>query len=118
MVGKRIRMERIMDRVSGKTVIVPMDHGVTLGPMRGLTDMRQTINAVAAGGANAIVIHKGLVGGWAPQERQRCGSDRPPFGEHLHGAGPQLQSPGVLRGGGHQARSGCRFHPREHRGGR
>jgi fructose-bisphosphate aldolase / 2-amino-3,7-dideoxy-D-threo-hept-6-ulosonate synthase len=61
MVGKRIRMERIMDRVSGKTVIVPMDHGVTLGPMAGLTDMRQTINAVAAGGANAIVIHKGLV---------------------------------------------------------
>ena len=61
MVGKRVRMERIMDRVSGKTVIVPMDHGVTLGPMAGLTDMRQTINAVAAGGANAIVIHKGLV---------------------------------------------------------
>jgi predicted phospho-2-dehydro-3-deoxyheptonate aldolase len=29
--------------------------------MPGLTDMRQTINAVAAGGANAIVIHKGLV---------------------------------------------------------
>lgn len=61
MVGKRIRMERIMDRTSGKTVIVPMDHGVTLGPMAGLIDMRQTINAVANGGANAIVIHKGLV---------------------------------------------------------
>ena len=61
MVGKRIRMERIMNRDSGKTVIVPMDHGVTLGPLAGLTDMRQTINAVARGGANAIVIHKGLV---------------------------------------------------------
>jgi len=35
MVGKRIRLERIMDRNSGKTVIVPMDHGVTLGPMAG-----------------------------------------------------------------------------------
>ncbi len=61
MVGKRIRMERIMDRASAKTVIVPMDHGVTLGPMPGLVDMRQTINAMAVGGANAIVIHKGLV---------------------------------------------------------
>jgi len=50
-----------MDRNSGKTVIVPMDHGVTMGPMPGLIDMRQTINAVATGGANAIVIHKGLV---------------------------------------------------------
>jgi len=61
MIGKRIRMERIMDRTSGKTVIIPMDHGVTLGPMPGLVDMRQTINAMAVGGANAIVIHKGLV---------------------------------------------------------
>jgi len=61
MVGKRIRMERIIDRNSGKTVIIPMDHGVTLGPMAGLIDMRKTINDVAMGGANAIVIHKGLV---------------------------------------------------------
>jgi predicted phospho-2-dehydro-3-deoxyheptonate aldolase len=61
MIGKRIRLERIMDRSSGRTVIVPMDHGVTMGPLAGLIDMRQTINAVAAGGANAIVIHKGLV---------------------------------------------------------
>jgi predicted phospho-2-dehydro-3-deoxyheptonate aldolase len=61
MIGKRIRMERIMDRNSGRAVIVPMDHGVTVGPLAGLTDMRKTINAVAEGGANAIVIHKGLV---------------------------------------------------------
>lgn len=61
MIGKRIRMERIMDRTAGKTVIVPMDHGVTLGPMPGLIDMRRTIDAMVAGGANAIVIHKGLV---------------------------------------------------------
>lgn len=61
MVGKRIRLERIMDRTTGKTVIIPMDHGVTLGPLAGLIDMKKTINAVACGGANAIVIHKGLV---------------------------------------------------------
>ncbi len=61
MIGKRIRLERIMDRTTGKTVIIPMDHGVTLGPLAGLIDMKKTINAVASGGANAIVIHKGLV---------------------------------------------------------
>ena len=61
MVGKRIRMERIMNRETGKTVIVPMDHGVTIGPIVGLTNMQGTINAVTMGGANAIVIHKGLV---------------------------------------------------------
>jgi len=61
MIGKKIRMERIMDRHSGKTVIIPMDHGVTMGPMDGLIRMKETIQTVARGGANAIVIHKGLV---------------------------------------------------------
>ena len=40
MIGKEIRLERIIDRNSGKTVIVPMDHGVTVGPIEGLEDMR------------------------------------------------------------------------------
>jgi predicted phospho-2-dehydro-3-deoxyheptonate aldolase len=61
MIGKKIRMERIMDRNSGKTVIVPMDHGVTIGPVAGLINIQETINAVATGGANAIILHKGLV---------------------------------------------------------
>jgi len=62
MVGKAIRLERIIDRNSKRTVIVPMDHGVTLGPIQGLQDMRHTINAVVEGGVNAIIIHKGIVG--------------------------------------------------------
>jgi len=61
MIGKKIRLERIMDRNSGKTVVVPMDHGVTLGPVPGLTNIQKTIDAVSKGGANAIVIHKGVV---------------------------------------------------------
>jgi predicted phospho-2-dehydro-3-deoxyheptonate aldolase len=61
MVGKAIRLERIIDRNSGKTVIIPMDHGVTIGPIGGLADMRTTISKVVAGGANAILIHKGIV---------------------------------------------------------
>lgn len=61
MIGKKIRLERIIDRNSGKTVIVPMDHGVTVGPIEGLTDMRTTISKVVEGGANAILMHKGIV---------------------------------------------------------
>ncbi|MDL1956667.1 MAG: 2-amino-3,7-dideoxy-D-threo-hept-6-ulosonate synthase [Candidatus Desulfofervidus auxilii] len=60
-IGKRIRLERIFNRETGKTVIIPMDHGVTVGPILGLTDMKTIINEVALGGANAIVIHKGIV---------------------------------------------------------
>jgi class I fructose-bisphosphate aldolase len=61
MIGKKIRLERILDRNSGKTVIIPMDHGISSGPISGLIDMKKTVAEVSEGGANAIVIHKGLV---------------------------------------------------------
>jgi class I fructose-bisphosphate aldolase len=60
--GKRIRIERIKNRNTGRTVIVPMDHGISMGPIDGLKDMKDAIQKVAEGGANAIVEHKGLVG--------------------------------------------------------
>ena len=50
-----------MNRETGKTVIVPMDHGVTVGPIPGLTDMSKTVQMVADGGANAMLMHKGMV---------------------------------------------------------
>jgi len=61
MIGKSIRLERIINRNSRRTVIVPMDHGITLGPIRGLTDMAKTVDGIVNGGANAIVLHKGIV---------------------------------------------------------
>jgi class I fructose-bisphosphate aldolase len=62
MIGKQIRMERIIDRNTKKTVIVPMDHGVSSGPIYGISDMKEAVERVARGGANAIVEHKGMVG--------------------------------------------------------
>jgi len=38
-----------------------MDHGVTVGPIEGLADMRAAVSKVVAGGANAILMHKGVV---------------------------------------------------------
>ncbi len=61
LLGKAIRMERIVDRDSKRMVIIPMDHGVTQGPIEGLKDMKTTIDKVVNGGANAIILHKGLV---------------------------------------------------------
>lgn len=59
--GKNIRLERIMNRDTERTVIVPMDHGVTSGPIEGLKDMTGAVNKVAEGGANAVLEHKGIV---------------------------------------------------------
>ncbi|WP_131007657.1 2-amino-3,7-dideoxy-D-threo-hept-6-ulosonate synthase [Methanofervidicoccus abyssi] len=60
-IGKVIRLERIFNKDSERTVIIPMDHGVTIGPVKGLENMKETINAVAEGGANAVLVHKGIV---------------------------------------------------------
>ncbi len=60
-IGKRIRLERIIDRKTGRSVIVPMDHGISMGPIAGLEDMAAVIDKIAAGGANAVVLHKGIV---------------------------------------------------------
>ncbi|MCK5477224.1 MAG: 2-amino-3,7-dideoxy-D-threo-hept-6-ulosonate synthase [Candidatus Aenigmarchaeota archaeon] len=60
MIGKTIRIERIMDRATKKMVIIPVDHGVTIGPCEGLLDIGKTVDKVAEGGANAVLGHIGL----------------------------------------------------------
>lgn len=60
-IGKAIRMERVFNRNSGRIIIVPIDHGVTIGPAAGLSPVRETVAGIATGGANAVLMHKGLV---------------------------------------------------------
>ncbi len=60
-IGKSVRLERILDKKSRRMIIVPMDHGVSVGPIKGLTDMTKIINQVADGGADAVLLHKGIV---------------------------------------------------------
>lgn len=59
MNGKVIRLNRITH--NGKAVIIPMDHGTTVGPISGLTNMRATVANIDAGGASAVVLHKGII---------------------------------------------------------
>lgn len=60
-VGKAIRLERIFNRNTGRTIIVPMDHGVSVGPIKGLIHIRDTVTKLVEGGANAGLVHRGLV---------------------------------------------------------
>lgn len=59
MDGKTVRMNRILE--SGKAVIVPMDHGVSEGPIQGLISMDRSISMVEKGGSSAVLLHKGLI---------------------------------------------------------
>src|SRR6056297_3427174 len=56
--GIDARLERI--GTDGKHVIVPMDHGITLGAVTGLADIESTIDAVTRGGADAVLTQKGI----------------------------------------------------------
>ncbi|MFX1374264.1 MAG: 2-amino-3,7-dideoxy-D-threo-hept-6-ulosonate synthase [Promethearchaeota archaeon] len=61
-IGKNIRIERIIDRKTRRTIIIPMDHGLTLGTIKGLEDIAEMVDKVALGGANAVLMHSGMVG--------------------------------------------------------
>jgi len=61
MTGKEIRLDRIRDRDSGNFLTVPMDHGVTIGPIKGLKNIDNTIDSIARGGGDSVLVHKGVV---------------------------------------------------------
>jgi class I fructose-bisphosphate aldolase len=85
-IGKAIRLERIINRNTKRAIVVPLDHGVTIGPVDGLIDMRETLSRVAEGGADAVLMHKGLV---------RCGHRRsgPDIGLIVHLSASTTLSP-------------------------
>ncbi|MCW4001145.1 MAG: 2-amino-3,7-dideoxy-D-threo-hept-6-ulosonate synthase [Candidatus Bathyarchaeota archaeon] len=58
-VGKTRRLKKIMQK-DHRTVIVPMDHGITIGPVAGITNMQTITNQLVAGDADAILVHKGI----------------------------------------------------------
>jgi len=57
-VGITARLQRIS--TGGRYLIVPMDHGISLGPVAGLRDIESTIDAITRGGADAVLTQKGL----------------------------------------------------------
>ena len=59
--GKNIRLKRLFNTNSQRTVIVPMDHGVSVGAISGLINFTDTIQKIVEGGANAILGHKKLL---------------------------------------------------------
>ncbi len=59
--GRKIRLNRISDVESGNILMVPMDHGVTMGPIDGLRDIGSTVESVENGGGDSVLLHKGMI---------------------------------------------------------
>jgi len=56
--GLSARLERIS--TDGRYLIVPMDHGITIGAVDGLKNLEGTVDAITRGGADAVLTQKGV----------------------------------------------------------
>jgi predicted phospho-2-dehydro-3-deoxyheptonate aldolase len=61
--GKKVRMAKLFQKTSRKSVIVPMDHGATLGPIHGLVDIGETLSSMSLDVdlVQGLVLHRGVV---------------------------------------------------------
>lgn len=57
-IGKYIRMYRILNPKTNRTIIVPMDHG-GFGILEGVENIKESVRRVVNGGANAVVLQPG-----------------------------------------------------------
>ncbi len=56
--GKRLRLKRIFAE-DGRAVVVAADHGLMLGPIRGVVNLRETLARVVQGRPDAILLTPG-----------------------------------------------------------
>ena len=79
--GRKIRLGRIFNGMSGKTLILAYSHGVVLGPEPGMATLEE-IGKVAAqlGDADALLVSPGMV---AHLEDSFVGRGRPGFMVHF-----------------------------------
>ncbi len=57
--GHQIRLNRILR--SGKMLCIPMDHGISSGPIKGLEDPHAIINGCQHAGLTCVIVNKGIL---------------------------------------------------------
>ena len=57
--GNQIRLNRVLRK--GKMLCIPMDHGISNGPIEGLEDPASTIYKCESRGLTSIIINKGIL---------------------------------------------------------
>src|SRR6266536_3029377 len=59
LTGKTLRMARLSRRADDRYLFVPLDHSVADGPIASVAGFNRLVSAICAGGADALVVHKG-----------------------------------------------------------
>jgi fructose-bisphosphate aldolase, class I len=60
-IGRVRRWNRFVDPRGGRALIVPIDHGLTLGPIAGLHDLHAMQAWLGSGALTGTIMHKGMV---------------------------------------------------------
>ena len=60
MLGKAVRMSRLINSQSNKMMAITVDHSISRGIMHGLIPIQETIDKIIAGGPDAITMTKGI----------------------------------------------------------
>ncbi|MDP8907230.1 MAG: fructose-bisphosphate aldolase, partial [Thermoproteota archaeon] len=59
VLGKDVRLSRILN--NGKMICIPMDHGISSGPLEGIKDIHRFIYDTENSGLSCILINKGII---------------------------------------------------------
>lgn len=59
--GRTLRWSRFVDPTSRRSLIVPIDHGLTIGPVPGLKNVREVAQWIGHPAINGVIAHKGMV---------------------------------------------------------
>jgi fructose-bisphosphate aldolase / 2-amino-3,7-dideoxy-D-threo-hept-6-ulosonate synthase len=57
--GRDIRLARILNE--GKMLCIPMDHGISNGPIKGLEDIHTVIYECSSAGLTCVLVNKGII---------------------------------------------------------
>jgi len=60
LLGKKVRLNRLINEKSGKFVAITVDHAIARGVVKGLETIEETISRVVEGKPDAMTMHKGI----------------------------------------------------------
>ena len=59
VLGKDVRLNRILNK--GKMLCVPMDHGISTGPLDGIKNISKFIYDTEGSGLTCFLVNKGII---------------------------------------------------------
>jgi fructose-bisphosphate aldolase/2-amino-3,7-dideoxy-D-threo-hept-6-ulosonate synthase len=59
-IGKELRMSKLLHRESKRLVLITIDHGICINPMKEINDPAAVVGKVVAGGADAVLLTPGI----------------------------------------------------------